>query len=955
MVKTTVALILQSPVPIVTLWGEDGVMIYNDAYSVFAGGRHPCLLGSKVREGWPEVAEFNDNVMQAIYGRGETLSYRDQELTLFRHGAAEQVWMNLDYSPVLHDNGTRAGVIAVVVETTGKVRAEQRLSGERERLRQMFDEAPGFTALLEGPEHRFVMANRAYRDLVGREVMGKAVAEALPEVADQGFVALLDNVAQSGEAYVGHALPIRLLRDGEVVEKFVDFVFQPMSNADGETTGVFVQGHDVTEHKRSEALRIAHNDVLQEALIEQPLEKALEALIRTVEQHSTSGVIGSILILDESGKHLKHGAAPSLPRPYNEAIDGIEIGPEVGSCGTAAFTGEPVFVSDIAADPLWAKFRKLALAYDLRACWSTPIKSGGGEVLGTFAMYHRQPREPGGDDLEMVELITRTAALIIERRRGEAALRESEERFRLVAERAPVMLWMSTPEGKCAYLNKAQRDFWGVAEEEVEAFDWSSTIHDDDREALFGPYAEAMKSHTPFSVEARYRRADGAWRWFRTDAQPRLGPSGEFLGMIGVNVDETEIREVQDRMQQLNESLEARVVEEIGERRAAEVALQRAQKLESIGKLTGGIAHDFNNLLQIISGNLQLLAADVPGNERAERRLANAMAGVTRGARLASQLLAFGRRQPLEPKVVNIGRLVTGMDDLLRRSIGEAVEVETVLSAGLWNAFVDPTQVESALLNLAINARDAMDGVGKLTIEVANASLDPEYAARNSDVKAGQYVMIAVSDTGSGIPPELVEQVFEPFFTTKPEGKGSGLGLSMVYGFAKQSGGHVKIYSEVGHGTSVKMYLPRVREDEDQRVGPDLVDAGGGSETILVVEDDEEVRTTVAEMLGDLGYTVLTAKDASSALPILESGVKVDLLFTDVVMPGPLRSPELARKAKERMPQLGILFTSGYTENAIVHGGRLDPGVNLLTKPYSRQLLASRIRRALDERETESR
>jgi CheY-like chemotaxis protein len=290
------------------------------------------------------------------------------------------------------------------------------------------------------------------------------------------------------------------------------------------------------------------------------------------------------------------------------------------------------------------------------------------------------------------------------------------------------------------------------------------------------------------------------------------------------------------------------------------------------------------------------------------------------------------------------------MEDLLRRSIGEAIDIETVVSGSLWNAFADPTQIENAILNLAINARDAMDGIGKLTIEVRNAHLDHQYSAQNSDVKPGQYVMIAVTDTGAGIPPEIVEQVFEPFFTTKAEGKGSGLGLSMVYGFVKQSGGHVKIYSEVGHGTSVKLYLPRVHEDEDQAVGPDLVEVGGGTETILVVEDDEEVRSTVTEMLRELGYKVLMAKDASSALPILESGVKIDMLFTDVVMPGPLRSPELARKAKERMPEIAVLFTSGYTENAIVHGGRLDAGVNLLAKPYSRQLLATRVRRALDER-----
>ncbi|HEX7930337.1 MAG TPA: ATP-binding protein [Sphingomicrobium sp.] len=467
----------------------------------------------------------------------------------------------------------------------------------------------------------------------------------------------------------------------------------------------------------------------------------------------------------------------------------------------------------------------------------------------------------------------------------------------------------------------------------------------DEADAWIARYGEVLRTGEPIRFE---QELIATGRYLELSAF-RLGPAEDRLVAV-LFKDVTARRKAEEELRKLNETLEARVVEEIAERRAAEVALQRAQKLESIGKLTGGVAHDFNNLLQIISGNLQLLGTDVAGNARAERRIANAMAGVQRGAKLASQLLAFGRRQPLEPKVANIGRLVAGMEDLLRRSIGEAVEMETVVSGGLWNTFVDPNQIENAVLNLAINARDAMDGMGKLTIEVRNAILDHDYAAANHEIEPGQYVMLAVSDTGTGIPADIVEHVFEPFFTTKPEGKGSGLGLSMVYGFMKQSGGHVKIYSEEGQGTTVKLYLPRVHGAEDVAVGSEPVDAGGGTETILVVEDDEEVRSTVTELLRNLGYTVLTAKDAASAFPILESGVKVDLLFTDVVMPGPLRSPELARKARERLPGIAVLFTSGYTENAIVHGGRLDPGVNLLTKPYSRQALASRIRDALNRR-----
>jgi CheY-like chemotaxis protein len=369
--------------------------------------------------------------------------------------------------------------------------------------------------------------------------------------------------------------------------------------------------------------------------------------------------------------------------------------------------------------------------------------------------------------------------------------------------------------------------------------------------------------------------------------------------------------------------------------------------MEAIGKLTGGVAHDFNNLLQVISGNLQLLARDVAGRERAEQRVAEAMAGVRQGARLASQLLAFSRRQPLEPKVVNVGRLVSGMGEMLRRTIGDGIEVETLVAGGLWNTMVDPVQLETAVLNLALNARDAMNAVGKLTIEAGNAVLDEVYARENEEVKPGQYAVLTVTDTGSGIAPELLDQVFEPFFSTKPQGKGTGLGLSMVYGFVKQSGGHVKIHSEPGQGTAVKLYLPRIRQGEDLPAAVEAGPVAGGTETILVAEDNDGVRATVVDMLVDLGYRVLTAKDAAGALGVIESGEAIDLLFTDIVMPGRLRSTELARMARERLPGIGVLFTSGYTENSIVHGGRLDAGIELLSKPYTREALARRVRAVL--------
>ncbi|BBK30386.1 PAS domain S-box-containing protein [Stella humosa] len=954
--KTTVSLILRSPVPIVTLWGEDGVMIYNDAYSVFAGRRHPRLFGTNVRAGWPEVADFNDNVMKVGLAGG-TLAYRDQELVLDRDGAPAPAWMNLDYSPILDEAGRPCAVMAVVVETTGKVRAEQRLTAERESLRRMFEQAPGMIAMLDGPDHVFTMANAAYLALVGnRDVIGRPAREALPEIEGQGFIALLDAVRASGEAFVGRGVRLLLTIGPAVEERFLDFVYQPIVGEDRGISGIFVQAHDVTEQRLTEN-----------------------------------------------------------------------------------------------------------------------------------------------------------------------ALRESEERFRLVAESAPVMLWMGDRTGACVYVNEAQRAFWGVTLEDLPGFDWAATVHPDDLAGLVEPLGQAMAAPGPVTTEARFRRADGEYRIIRTNAQPRFDARGEFVGMIGVNVDMTAVRAAEARLvgetrvleilnqtgaalaaeldldrivqlvtdagvelvgaqfgaffynvlddegesymlyalsgvpreafaqfamprataifqptfkgegvvrsddiladprygrsgphhgmpaghlpvrsylavpvasrsgevlgglffghatpgmfkaehetlllgiagqaataidnarlfqalQSLNANLEQRVEDEVARRASAEGALRQAQKMDAIGKLTGGVAHDFNNLLQVVSGNLQLLAKDVAGSERAERRIENAMASVSRGSKLARQLLAFGRRQALEPKVVNIGRLVSGMADMLRRTIGEGVDVDTMVAGGLWNTLIDPGQLEDALLNLAINARDAMDETGKLTIEVGNAFLDDAYAREHADVGAGQYVVLAVTDTGSGMTPDVLAQAFEPFFSTKPQGKGTGLGLSMVYGFVKQSGGHVKIYSEVGQGTTVKLYLPRSHQGEDLATPPPTGPIAGGTETILVAEDDEHVRDTVVEMLGDLGYRVLIARDAESALIVVQSGIPIDLLFTDVVMPGNLRSPELARKARELQPGMAVLFTSGYTENSIVHGGRLDAGVELLSKPYTREALARKVRHVL--------
>lgn len=383
--------------------------------------------------------------------------------------------------------------------------------------------------------------------------------------------------------------------------------------------------------------------------------------------------------------------------------------------------------------------------------------------------------------------------------------------------------------------------------------------------------------------------------------------------------------------------------------RAAEESLRQSQKIESLGQLTGGIAHDFNNLLTVILGNGEMLEHDETISPRGKQLAQTVVTAAARGADLTKRLLAFARRQPLEPKVINVNKLIGGIEGLLRRTLNEDIDLEITGAGGLWRTEIDPGQLEAALVNLAVNARDAMHNGGRLTIETANATLDDSYADTNSEVTAGQYVMVSVTDTGTGMSKETLERAFEPFFTTKGSGRGSGLGLSMVFGFVKQSGGHAKIYSEPGEGTTVKLYLPRSFSSTDAMVRTGKITAQAtGSEHVLVVEDDDLVRQNVLHQLADLGYRVTGAENGAKALDILKSHESIDLLFTDVVMPGGINGRQLAEAAAQLRPGLKILFTSGYTENAIVHQGRLDRGVQLLSKPYRREELAAKIRKVLD-------
>ncbi len=438
--------------------------------------------------------------------------------------------------------------------------------------------------------------------------------------------------------------------------------------------------------------------------------------------------------------------------------------------------------------------------------------------------------------------------------------------------------------------------------------------------------------------------------WMDLTYSPVADDNQQPAGVLVIVTETTEHVKSERLRQELTHNLEQRVAAEVQARSAAEDQLRQSQKLEAIGGLTGGVAHDFNNLLQVIAGNLHLLARHEPDNAQVQRRVSAAIAAVERGAKLSSQLLAFARRQPLSPAVYNPQRIYAGLGELLQRALGETIHIDVQLPQDSWCINVDRNQLENALLNLAINARDAMKGEGVIRINGENIILNPGDCIGKS-IKPGEYVRLAVTDTGVGMTSEVLKRAFEPFFTTKREGHGTGLGLSMVFGFVRQSGGHVEVWSEEGSGSVVQMYFPRSLEPECFDEHSELAPHSGGQETILVVEDNEGVRLTVVELLEQAGYTVLTAEDGDRAMQALQNGVQPDLIFTDVVMPGRVKSTDLADWARVQQPPVAVLFTSGHTRDMLSTNHLLSPDIHLLSKPYSPEALTQRVRSVLTARQ----
>jgi len=661
--SSAVQLVLASPLPMVMLWGPLGYMIYNDAYSIFAGGRHPYLLGTPVELGWPEVADFNRHVLDTCLAGG-TLSFRNKELVLLRDGVPEDVWMDLYYSPVADDEGRPAGVMAMVVETTAHVISERR----REE------------------------AEYAYR---------------------------ADN----------------------------------------------------------ERVRLALN---------------------------------------------------------------------------------------------------------------------AGALLGSFVW-----------DIETNVL-------------------SGDERF------------------ACTFSYPAEHKLADLPSSIAE-----SRIHPDDRSWVQEQVDQAVQSGAPYNAEYRVLRPDGSYLWVLASGCCEFNEQGKPFRFPGVLIDIHERKTAEESLLKFTRNLEQRVADEVGARLAAEEQLRQSQKLEAIGGLTGGVAHDFNNLLQVIAGNLHLLARHEPDNLNVQRRVSASIAAVERGAKLSSQLLAFARRQPLSPAVCDPRQIFEGLGELLQRALGETIQINMQVVDDAWRVHVDRNQLENAILNLAINARDAMNGEGTIDLNAENIVLDYRFCT-DKGIVAGDYLRVTVTDAGSGMSPQVLAQAFEPFFTTKADGHGTGLGLSMVFGFVKQSGGHIEIYSVVGEGTRVQLYFPRSLRPLPDETPLHVPQQRGGHETILVVEDNEAVRISAVELLREEGYQVLTASNGDTAMQMLLEGVEVDLIFTDVVMPGLIKSSDLAAWAKVQDPAVAVLFTSGHTRDIISRNHQLSPDTHLLSKPYGPQALTRMVRTVLN-------
>ncbi len=681
------------------------------------------------------------------------------------------------------------------------------------------------------------------------------------------------------------------------------------------------------------ALSLLDEKVLAMIRSQNPLRWTLEFLCSDLEKHHP-GMLCSVLLLDPDGETLRHGAAPGLPIEYSQAIDGGKIGPRAGSCGTAIYRKEPVIVSDIATDPLWSDYRHLALPHGLRACWSTPISSQQGGVLGSFAIYYRQPGTPDDAQLQVIGHATHLVALAIERDRDKSELRAVEDRYRTLVERLPAITYIAElgAEGHWDYVSPQIEWILGFTPAEwlSDPLNWLNHIHSEDREIAIQAEQRFKTNPDLFHAEYRMLARDGRVLWFRDEGVMLQTAADGRLLMQGVLYD-------------------------ISEHKRLEEQLQQSQKLEAVGQLAGGIAHDFNNLLMVIQAHNDRLRGRLTETDPSQKDVLEVERAIVRATALTQQLLAFSRRQVLQLKPLDLNVVIANVAKMLERLIPSSIELQISPAENLKRVKADRGQMDQVITNLVVNARDAMPDGGHLAISTTNVELRETYAGSHSRIPPGKYVALSVTDSGIGMDSQTQAHMFEPFFTTKKPGQGTGLGLSIVYGVVKQSGGWINVRSAAGKGTAFEIYFPQI---ETQKIADEpLLDPEAkvvtssparGKETILLVEDQDGIRDLVHEFLQNCGYTVLHAPDGYQAFHLANDfGSRIDLLLTDVIMPN-LGGRELAHRLSQERPEMKVLFMSGYPDHAGAAEDQVEESAMVLLKPFSLDTLARKIRTLFD-------
>jgi PAS domain S-box-containing protein len=885
--KTAIQLLLNTGHPMYVWWGPELLCFYNDAYSRYIGSeRHPGSLGKPGRHVWAEIWDtIGPQITYVMSGAGATWN-ENQLIPITRDGRREDVYWTYSYGPLLAANsaGGVGGVLVVCTETTKQVLAERHRAEELDRQKLLFDQAPGFICTLKGPDHVFEFFNASYRRVFGADGWeGKSVREAMPDIEGQGFFELLDEVYTSGKRHVANGAEITFRKPAEAVEetRYLDFVYEPIREADGSVTGIFCEGYDVTD--RMQAVSQLRDS-----------ETRLHAITNSIDQMVWSTLPnGDHDYFNERWYEFTGVPAGSTDGDGWNAIFHPEDQPRAWERWRRSLeTGEPYHIE--------YRLRHRSGTYRWVIGRAQCVRDEGGAISRWF-----------GTCTDVQEIVEARETLKRSREELEDRVAEQTRQRNRVWEMSRDLFAIIDFVGQLKAINPAWEATLGITKTELMQLPLRARVHPDDYEAVLGIMKRLDQGETVGGFEDRLQHADGSWRWIAWS----LVAEGEVFYAVGRDI-----------------TAEKGAATEL---RNAQEALRQSQKMEAMGQLTGGVAHDFNNLLTPIVGGLDMLQRNGVGGEREQRLISGALQSAERAKTPVQRLLAFARRQPLQPSSVDIRQLVDGMADLLASTTGPQIKVVVELEDDLPSAKADTNQLEMALLNLGVNARDAMPDGGVLRI---TATVEQVQEGQVHDLAAGIYVRLSVADTGSGMDAATLARAAEPFYSTKGIGKGTGLGLSMVHGLAAQLGGSMIITSTVGVGTNVELYLPESSSADSNHhdfdaAAPAAPEVG----TVLLVDDEELVRMSTADMLAELGYQVIEAASGEEALRLITGGLRPDMLVSDHLMHG-ITGVELATRMRADQPDLPVLIVSGYAD---VEGISVD--LPRLTKPFRKSDLAAHL------------